>query len=340
VAVERFIAGDITMEAIPSTRQEDFRTDPELQEFPRYEFTGNGFVFFALNHADPANPQPGVDEEGNPVEQTPHPVLGDVRVRQAIGKAVDINAILTGIRAGNGVPVATHTIPTSWVFNPDLQYEFDMEGAMALLDEAGWVDDDDDPATPRVCQGCQYALEVDPEFEGSPMTVRVHVPAGGAVAEQMGQYVASQLEQIGFDPDFQAIDWATAFLPELDGQTFDMNMLSWSLGLPVNPDVTDFYGAAADVPGSGFNFVSFYNAEMEALLAQARDPAQTQGCDPAVRADLYLQVQQMLHEEMPYLYMYVAESMTATQPNLTNWVPTPYTRENPVDAWALLDQPE
>jgi peptide/nickel transport system substrate-binding protein len=235
--------------------------------------------------------------------------------------------------------VATHTIPTSWVYNPELQYVFDPELAAEKLTEAGWIDDDDNPDTPRVCQGCLYAREVDPEFEGSPLNIRVRVPAGGVIGEQIGEYVASQLETIGFDADFQAIDWSTAFLPELTGQTFDMAMLSWSLGLPVNPDVSPFYTAAVDVPESGFNFGSFYNAELEGLLAQARDPAQTNNCDPAVRAELYAQVQQILYEQMPYLYLHVSESMTAVQPNLVNWVPTPFTRTNPVDAWAL-QQPE
>jgi peptide/nickel transport system substrate-binding protein len=261
--------------------------------------------------------------------------LGDVLVRQAISHIVDQNAIIEGFRDGSGIPVATHTIPTSWVYNPDLQYVFDPELAAEKLTEAGWIDDDDDPGTPRVCQGCLYAREVDPGFEGSPLNIRVRVSAGSVFGEQVGEYVASQLESVGFDADFQVTDWATSFLPELDGQTFDIALLAWNLGIPVNPDVSAFYTKEADVPGSGFNFGSFYNAELEELLAQARDPAQTNNCDPAVRAELYAQVQQILYEQMPYLYMHVSESMTAVQPDLVNWVPTPYTRENPVNAWAL-----
>ena len=60
VATERFIGGEFSILAVPATRQEDFRTDENLQEFPRYEFTGNGFTFFGMNHANPANPQPGL----------------------------------------------------------------------------------------------------------------------------------------------------------------------------------------------------------------------------------------------------------------------------------------
>jgi peptide/nickel transport system substrate-binding protein len=337
VETERFIAGDITILAVPSTRQNDFRTDPALANFQKYEFTGNGFTFFAMNTADPKNPQPGLDEKGNVIPQTPHPVLGDVLVRRAITQAVDMDAIIEGIRDGNGIKVATHTIPTSWVYNPDLQYKFDVEAAKALLDQAGWVDNDNDPSTPRVCQGCLYSREVDSSFEGSPLTIRLRVPEGGEIASQIGEFYKASLDEIGFDADFQAIDWGSAFLPELTGQTFDMALLSWSLGLPVDPDVTDFYTPAVDVPGAGFNFTSFYNEELNNILAEARV---VPGCDPEKRKELYLRAQEILFNEAPYYYMYVSQSMTAVQPNLQNWHPTPYSRVYDTDAWVLLDKPQ
>lgn len=339
IATERFIAGDVTLLAVPSTRQNDFRTDPNLADFQTFEFTGNGFTFFAMNTSDPNNPAPGVDADGNIVEQPMHPVLGDVRVRQAITQAVDVGAIIEGIRDGNGVVVATHTIPTSWVYNPDMQYTFDVDAAAALLDEAGWVDHDNNPSTPRVCQGCLYATEVDPSFEGSTLDVRVRVPAGGIVGERMGEFFQASLNDVGFNANFQAIDWGTAFLPELVGQTFDLALLSWSLGLPVDPDMSWAYGPEADQPGSGFNFTSFFNAEFNQLMADARNPEATNGCDPDVRRELYLRAQEILHTEAPYMYLYVAEAMTAAQPNLENWNPTPYSRTYSADAWRLVDTP-
>src|SRR5690606_13667883 len=100
-----------------------------------------------------------------------------------------------------------HTIPNSWAYNPDLQYTFDVEAAGELLTEAGWVDDDSDESTPRICQGCLYAREVDPNFEGSPLTLRLRVPEGGVIGVQMGEAVAGFLQDVGFGTDFQAIDW-------------------------------------------------------------------------------------------------------------------------------------
>jgi len=68
-----------------------------------------------------------------------HPALHDVRVREAIAHALDRPAMAAGI-IGEGV-----TVPLSWypsvLWAEDHPYrEYNVEGAMALLDEAGWVD--------------------------------------------------------------------------------------------------------------------------------------------------------------------------------------------------------
>ena len=330
VATERFIGGEFSILGVPATRQEDFRTDPELQGFPRFEFTGNGFTFFAMNHANPDNPQSGFDEEGNLIPQEPHPVLGDVLVRQAVSHAVDMDALIEGIRDGNGFKVATHTIPTSWVYNADLQYEYSPELAMEKLTQAGWIDHDDDPDTARICQDCLFARQVDSDFNGSELTLDLHVPAGSEIGEQMGLFFQAEMNKIGFNAIFEAIDWGSAFLPELTGQTFDMNMLGWSLGLPVDPDISAFYYPEVDVPGSGFNFVSYYNAELIELNDQARV---VPGCDTETRRELYARVQEILFNDMPYFYMYVSESMTAVLPGTENWNPTPFSRTYSMDAW-------
>jgi ABC-type transport system substrate-binding protein len=44
----------------------------------------NGWRMNMFNLADPENPSPAYDEDGNPVEQAPHPILSDVNVRKAL----------------------------------------------------------------------------------------------------------------------------------------------------------------------------------------------------------------------------------------------------------------
>ena len=64
-----------------------------------------------FNLADPTNPQPGLDEDGNPIDQGPHHIFGDLRVRQAIAMATDKDAIIEGVLQGEGIPAHANTYP-------------------------------------------------------------------------------------------------------------------------------------------------------------------------------------------------------------------------------------
>jgi peptide/nickel transport system substrate-binding protein len=153
------------------------------------------------------------------------------------------------------------------------------------------------------------------------------------VARQ-GELFVSLMADIGIEVDFQAVDFGSVVVPNLLGQTFDMAGLSWSLGLPVDPDVTAFYTPSRDIPGAGFNFVSFYNEEMNDLLLEARQVA---GCDVEQRAEIYGRVQEILFEELPYLYLYVGNTMFALQNNVLGFDPLPFSRLWNLDSWAVVE---
>lgn len=329
VAVERFLAGDLSYLAVPGPRQDEIEADPTFQS---YRFIGNSFNFFAYNTADPENPQPGLDANGDPIDQGLHPIFGDVRVRRALAQAFDKQTMIEGIIDGKGVPVATHTTPNSWVYDENIAYDYNPDAALALLAEAGWVDDDNNPDTPLVCDGCLYATEVDPAFAGSPLTFTLLSGSGSTTGEELGLFFAAEMAKIGVTVDFQQVDFNSVLVPNMLGQTYDMVLLAWSLAYPVDPDVSAFYGPAADQPGGGFNFVSFNNERLNALMEEART---VPGCDQETRAALYAEAQQILFEEMPYLYLYVPSSLTAVQGNITGFDPTPVSRVWNQDTWFI-----
>ena len=113
-------------------------------------------------------------------------------------------------------------------------------------------------------------------------------PDGAAEAtNQRYDFIAQGWRDIGVDVEVARIDWGSAFIPRLTGQEFDMMTLSWSLGLPLDPDNTQIFGSEADVVGSGFNFGSFHNDEINQLFLDARNPALTEGCTPEGRKPYY-----------------------------------------------------
>jgi len=91
------------------------------------------------------------------------------------------------------------------------------------------------------------------------------------------------------------------------GQTFDMVLTSWS-NLGVDPHDESFWRAENDVPGSGDNFVSYNNPELEALYAEARA---LPDCDQDDRTAIYRQIQALLYEDQPYCWLDVPRKLIA-----------------------------
>ncbi len=116
---------------------------------------------------------------------TVHPTLGDLRVRQAIAHAVDTQQIVDAVFAGG--EVATQLVgPSAAGYNPDLEAtSYDPERAKALVAEAA-------------------ADGVDVEL---PIVVAVR-RGSYPRAEELGEYIAGALTEIGLNATTEVIEHA------------------------------------------------------------------------------------------------------------------------------------
>ena len=91
------------------------------------------------------NPDPALPEGERSTAKHPHPILSDIRVRTALSKAID-RSILVEVGYGAGGKPTCNVIPgpEGWASDNDGCIQQDMEGAKALLDEAGWTDTNGD----------------------------------------------------------------------------------------------------------------------------------------------------------------------------------------------------
>lgn len=69
-----------------------------------------------------------------------HP-LQDVRVRQALSMAIDKDTIIASLFQGKAEKAISMTSPGEWLADGLEAYDYDPEGAKALLEEAGWPAD-------------------------------------------------------------------------------------------------------------------------------------------------------------------------------------------------------
>jgi peptide/nickel transport system substrate-binding protein len=333
VMIEALTEGEINfLEGISPTRQDEIR-DQSVEnggELQVYEFPGNTWDYMAFNLADPDNPQPALDEDGNRIDQGFHPLFSDKMVRNAIGHAVDVDAIIEGAVFGNGSRMSAQITASSWAYDNELEpRSFDQDLALEMLAEAGWVMNDDGRL---ICDNCMYAREVDESFNGSEFEFTLFTNSGNTRREAIGTVIQDQLNQIGITVDFQTIEFNT-LLEVMDAQSFDAFILGWRAGYPDDPNTIQLFGAGADVPGSGFNFTSFYNEEYFELEEAANTVS---GCDQAERAAIYAEMQQIMFDEMPYLWMFSQNGMYAAQDDLVGFNPFPQAIDWNLTTWSVI----
>lgn len=333
IALEQFLSGEVNIISQFDVAPETYGQLRELQtagEIQLFEYSDDGYWWLALNQADPANPQNAFDDAGNPIDQGFHPMFGDLRVRQALAMSLDIEEVINGALNGNGSPALAHASSSAWAYNGDIEpYAFDAEAALAMLAEAGWVDADGDPSTPLVAN--EDALYAEP---GTEFRFTIAYQTGDVSVDAATTIMQDLWGRIGIAVDLESIEFG-ALVGELLSQEFDAIFLNWT-NLPTDTDGRSQFNPEFDIVGSGFNFVSYANEEMTQLMADALDPAKTDGCSIDARKAIYAQVQQIQHDTLPYLFVYSPTTVIAVANTITDFEPHPEALFHNVSRWTAL----
>lgn len=245
----------------------------------------DAYDFLAINLANPTAPQRGLTDGGAFQFQDPHPILGDAIVRAAMAHAIDYRGIVSAIYLGQAYPLAANVLPIApWAFDATLEpLTYNPDQARSLLEEDGWIDTNRNGVREKDVRSLRLTLSIP---DNNPYYARIAAT------------IEDQLNAVGFDIITQPLDIAT-FTRQLLGQRFDLAISGWT-GVGIDPDDTELWTAATDRPGSGFNFTSYQNARLETLLAQGLT---TPGCQPQDRAPFYREIQQILHDDLPYIFL-------------------------------------
>ena len=248
-------------------------------------------------------------------ETQPHPILADVRVRRAIRMAIDVDTLLSEVFMGHGEPVWTEFFRPPYNVCDIPRPEFDLEGAAALLKEAGWEDTDGDGI--NECHGCLNAEE------GTLMSMEFAIYAEyGESLELAQQLIAEALESIGFDLELQIIEGAILWAPAEDGGTelagnFDLDM--WDDGYP-GLDPTDnliwTYYLSDNLADEGFNVGRYSNEDLDAWV----DELYT--LDEEYRKEVFCEIATILEEDLPQILVWSALEAHGVSARLQNVQPS------------------
>jgi peptide/nickel transport system substrate-binding protein len=224
------------------------------------------------------------------------PVLKDVRVRRALGLAIDAGAIIAHLRRGLAVPATGIIPPMSWAHPADLRPPpHDPAEAGRLLDAAGYPDPDGPGPQPRLRLTLKTSTA---EF------VRLQA----AVLQQ-------DLARIGVAVDVRTQEFATLYADVLKGR-FQLFTLQW-VGV-TDPDMLRRVFHSAQMPPAGFNRGFFSDPAVDALIDAA-----TTNPDPVSRLAQYLEVQRRISEAAPYVSLWTKVNVAVAQPWVRNVHLTP-----------------
>lgn len=243
-----------------------------------------------------ANPEINVLEARQPgifglVMNLERPIFADLRVRQAIAKAVD-RASLVKVVSG-ATPAYTFVTPGMIAYNAEVDtyaqelHPHDIAAAQALLAEAGWTDGDGDGIV---------------EKDGEPLAIEFLIPTDATAQAQAAQVLQSQLKAIGIDLQINQQEINATW--EIKGAgDFDMGIENYGWA---DPDILSV------VLGAPFwNHANFDNPAVIEALTAARYIM-----DPAERTAAYAAIQQQLLDEVIEIPLWQGTSYVAVRTNV------------------------
>ena len=203
------------------------------------------------------------------VFNTQSPPLNNVKVRQAIGFAVDREKIINELLL-NQAKVAHSVLPTqSWAYTPGRQYTYDPERARQLLEDAGYKDE--------------------------PIVFKYG--SGSAMVNQYAQAIQSSLSQAGLNVRIETLD-RQIIIDQLNKGQVQMFTGIWVGGNQDPIFLRDLFSSAR-IPGGTVgccNRSRYVNREVDQLVEEAINTTDRNQADA-----LYGRVWEIVSEDVPLL---------------------------------------
>ncbi|HLQ61466.1 MAG TPA: peptide ABC transporter substrate-binding protein, partial [Candidatus Acidoferrales bacterium] len=251
-----------------------------------------------------------LSKPGNPADpRVPHPVLGDVKLREALELATPKKRLIDRLLFGKATPAQT-TLSIGIYSPKDVKQEdYNPQKANQILDQAGWT---------KGADGIR-----------SKGGVRAHLSitttTGDRIREQVEQVLIDEWHQIGVELEIKNVPSSVLFgswsqnAPRKRGN-FDINMYA-STPDP-DPQATiagRFHSKNIPRPennGAGFNYYRYSNPEVDRLIDQAGATI-----DVEKRKQLYSQILRDLEDDHIGVWLYNRGSIDAFRTNVGGYKP-------------------
>jgi peptide/nickel transport system substrate-binding protein len=246
--------------------------------------------------------QPGLTVNGMAMPNDTPP-FNDKRVRQALNYAVDKEAINKALYGGLAVTMTSPLPEAQWGFDKSLKgYPYDPAKAKQLLEAAG------------VKPGLKVELL-------SYNTPRGYNPAGADLAVALQGY----LRKVGIEAEIQKNDMGAFLATVRSGNYHGLFLTGWSGD---NGDPDNFVGELWGSYGMPVNDTSHYkDPAVDTLMQQAAKEV-----DHAKRIQMYAQIQKMILDGAPWVFVNSTLQVRATRKNVKGF------ELNPTQMFFDMDQ--
>lgn len=215
------------------------------------------------------------------------PMFADVRVRRALGAAIDRRRIVDVTLLGLGRPATGPFLPGTWAHDDGVPVpEHDPARAARLLEEAGWKDTDGDGVLDR---------------DGRPFAFTLLTNFGNDQRKMACELIQHDLARVGIRMDIRLVEWSTFLKEHIDKRRFEAVLLAWQMSR--DPDIYDLFHSSKTGPGE-FNFVAYRSPEADRLLEEGR-----RLFDEKERSVVYRRLHALLARDEPYTFLYVPDAL-------------------------------
>lgn len=229
---------------------------------------------------------------------TTSPPLDKVKVRQAIGYAIDRDKLIRELLSGQAKPASSILPVGSWAYSPGTQYDFDPERSKALLKEAG--------------------------YKNEP--IKFKYSSGNAAFNSYAQAIQSSLAAVGLNVQIETLDPGTLRTQLAQGQ-FQMNTGVW-IGGNQDPIFLKDLFTTGRIPGPGVaccNRSRYSNPEVDQLLDQAINEI-----DREKARELYVKAWNIISGDLPLMPLWYPANMVVSNKRIGN------VKMNPSGDWTFL----
>lgn len=249
----------------------------------------------AAVEADPNLDIARYDRPGHPYSlwlNEQHAPLDDPLVRQAIFAALDRESIVEAVSFGQWTVADGYLVPSTpnYAENSDPTFDFDVERANELLDEAGWTETDADGYRVR---------------DGERLTLQFPTTGTVTQANQIVELVQDQLVDVGIEVVIEVLSDEEQAASVAAGE----HHLSAGIWTTNTADVLFIKYSSTEITtperrGTNQTFTSV--PELDSLLSDARIET-----DAASRDDTYVAAQELLTEVVPSIPLYYRPSLVS-----------------------------